>query len=99
MGGQIYFYQKYYSRETNFDFFSLFFKFPIFDFFLRGFHQELNIFGKKSRATPNPQVKIVGGTLNPDQIFASAATCAAPAGRGACENPAKKSQIWEISKK
>ena len=31
MGGQIYFYQKYDSREANFDFFSLFLKFPIFD--------------------------------------------------------------------
>ena len=30
-GDQNYFYQKYHSREANFDFFSLFLKFPFFD--------------------------------------------------------------------
>ena len=41
------------------------------------------LFGKKSEGTPNPQVKKVGVTPNPDQIFTSAAARAAPAGRGA----------------
>ena len=31
------------------------------------------LFGKKSGGAPNPQVKKVGVTPNPDQIFASAA--------------------------
>ena len=34
------------------------------------------LFGKKSGGTPNPQVKKVGVTPNPDQIFASAAKLA-----------------------
>ena len=41
------------------------------------------LFGKKSGGTPNPQVKKVGVTPNPDQIFASAAARAAEAGGGA----------------
>ena len=40
---------------------------------MRGFRRKLSIFGKKSGGTPNPQVKIVGRTLNADQIFVSAA--------------------------
>ena len=41
------------------------------------------LFGKKSGGTPNPQVKKVGITPNPDQIFASAAARAAEPGVGA----------------
>ena len=44
--------------------------------------RKLDIFGKKSGGTLNPQVKIVGGTPNPDQIFVSAAACAVRAKTG-----------------
>ena len=50
-------------------FFHFFWDFPIFRFFPRGFRLKLNIFGKKTRSTPNLQVIKVGVTPNPDQIF------------------------------
>ena len=41
------------------------------------------LFGKKSGGTPNPQVKKLRETPNPDQIFVSATARAAEAGNGA----------------
>ena len=38
-----------------------------------GFSPKTRLFGKKSGGTPNPQVKKVGVTPNPDKIVASAA--------------------------
>ena len=54
-----------------------------FRFFPRGFRRKLDIFGKKSGGTPNPQVKKVGVTPNLDKMFVSAAARAAEAGGGA----------------
>ena len=45
------------------------------------------LFGKKSGGTPNPQVKKVGVTPNPDQIFASAAARRGAKHRGRPEPP------------
>ena len=44
-----------------------------FQIFPWGFRRKLDIFGKKSGGTPNPTVKKLGVTPNPDQNFASAA--------------------------
>ena len=67
------------------------------------------LFGKKSGGTPNPQVKKVGVTPNPDQIFASAAALAAEAGRGnlpknvefsaESKKKTKKWEFWKVKKK
>ena len=84
MGGQIYFYQKYHSREANFDFFfHVFFNFPIFDFIFEFFAENSTFSVKRSGGTPNSQFKIVRGTPNPDQISESADARTASAGRGA----------------
>ena len=67
-------------------FFSLFLKFPIFDGGVPGVvlgATKSRHFPLKSGGTPNPLVKIVGGTPNPDQIFVSVAARSAEAGRGA----------------